>query len=112
MKRLATLDVEILCQGHHRVFVADDVRVFFEKSLAAVQTFKQQVLASLEAEKGDVDRVVLQVKDFEYDHRPNPKQPEPAYLLNTRQGFNISKRYLPPNNTSVLPAFRKQFARY
>ena len=34
MKRLATLDVEILCQGHHRVFVGGDVRVFFEKSLA------------------------------------------------------------------------------
>ena len=84
MKRLATLDVEILCQGHHRVFLGDDVRIFFEKSLAAVETFKEQVLALLEEEKGDVDRVVLRVKDFEYDHRPNPKQPEPAYLLNTR----------------------------
>jgi len=84
IKRLATLDVEILCQGHHRVFVGDDVRVFFESSIAAVEAFKEQVLAWLEEEKGDVDRVVLRVKGFEYDHRPNPKQPEPAYLLNTR----------------------------
>jgi glyoxylase-like metal-dependent hydrolase (beta-lactamase superfamily II) len=84
MKRLATLDVEILCQGHQRVFVGDDVRVFLKKSLKAAQTFKEQVLEWLEEEKGDVDQVVLRVKDFEYDHRPNPKQPEPAYLLNTR----------------------------
>ncbi len=84
MKKLATLDVEILCQGHHRVFVGDDVRIFLKNSIAAVQTFKEQVLIWLEKENGDVDRVVLRVKDFEYDHRPNPKQPEPAYLLNTR----------------------------
>ena len=84
MKRLATLDVDIVCQGHHRVFVGDDAKAIFKKSIAAAQTFKNRVVAWLKEEDGDVDRVVTRVKNFEYDPMPNPKQPETAYLLNTR----------------------------
>ncbi len=84
MKRLATLDVDIVCQGHHRVFVGDDAKAIFEKSIAAAQSFKNKVVAWLKEEGGDVDRVVTRVKNFEYDTMPNPKQPEAAYLLNTR----------------------------
>jgi hypothetical protein len=41
--------------------------------------------AFLVQEKGDVDRVVGLVKAVEWDPRPWPKQPESAYVLNTRQ---------------------------
>ena len=36
----------------------------------------------LTREKGDVGRVVELVKADEYDSRPEPKQPEPAYRIN------------------------------
>ena len=84
MKRLASLDVNIVCQGHHSVFIGDDVGGLFEKSITAAQTFKKKVLEWLDKANGDVDRVVTRVKKFEYDPMPSPKQPEPAYLLNTR----------------------------
>jgi hypothetical protein len=38
----------------------------------------------LDQEHGEVDRVVARVKAQEYDPQPQPKQPEPAYLLNLR----------------------------
>ena len=36
-------------------------------------------------EKGDIGRTVTRVKAVEWDERPLPKQPEHAYVLNTRQ---------------------------
>jgi len=35
-------------------------------------------------EDGDIERTVERVKAEQWDPRPLPKQPEPAYLLNTR----------------------------
>jgi hypothetical protein len=36
-------------------------------------------------ENGDIDQTVSRVKAVQWDNRPWPKQPEPAYILNTRQ---------------------------
>ena len=82
LTRLAALDVEVLCQGHRLVYTGPEVADFFKRSLRTASEFKTQVVDLLTREGGDVRRVVELVKADEYDSRPEPKQPEPAYLIN------------------------------
>jgi 2-aminobenzoylacetyl-CoA thioesterase len=84
LQRLAGLDVDVLCQGHHFVFTDSDVRLHFERAIKAAQEFKDFAESLLETEQGSVDRVVSLIKAYEYDSNPGPKQPERAYLINLR----------------------------
>jgi 2-aminobenzoylacetyl-CoA thioesterase len=85
LKRLATLPVEILCQGHHLVFVGEDtVRDYFARSIREAERLKEHVSDLLRAEKGDVEKVMARIKSEQYDSNPYLKQPEEAYLLNLR----------------------------
>ncbi|MDW7712215.1 MAG: MBL fold metallo-hydrolase [Deferrisomatales bacterium] len=81
--RLRALDVEVLCQGHERVYLGRDAREFFDRSLDAARVYRRRVEELLEVEGGDASRVVARIKTEEYDPLPEPKQPEAAYLLNT-----------------------------
>jgi glyoxylase-like metal-dependent hydrolase (beta-lactamase superfamily II) len=82
LKRLAALDVEVLCQGHHFVYVGAAVKDFFIRSIESAEQFKTRVEELLRAEGGSVERVVARIKAEEHDGKPLPKQPEKAYLLN------------------------------
>jgi glyoxylase-like metal-dependent hydrolase (beta-lactamase superfamily II) len=82
LKRLAGLEVEVLCQGHRLVYTGPEVGDYFRRSIQTALEFREGVLAKLREEKGDVGRVIRRVKADEYDSRPHPKQPEPAYLIN------------------------------
>ncbi|HOC46480.1 MAG TPA: MBL fold metallo-hydrolase [Syntrophorhabdaceae bacterium] len=84
LKRLAALDPDIFCQGHHFVYTGSDVRDFFDMSLEAAFSFRRRVMELLEMEEESVERVVERIKQEEYDVNPGPKQPEKAYLLNLR----------------------------
>lgn len=82
LKRLAALDVEVLCQGHQFVFVGEAVKNFFARSIESTERFKVMVEELLRIEGGSVERVVARIKAEEYDVKPFPKQPEKAYILN------------------------------
>lgn len=83
LKRLAGLEVEILCQGHHRVFVGrDEVKAFFARSLKEAVRFKERVYELLDATKGNIEEVIRLIKQEQYDINWHVKQPEEAYLLN------------------------------
>ena len=82
LERLAGLDAQVLCQGHHLVYTGPDVRAFLQRSLKAARDYKLWVDHLLDEEHGEVRRVMARVKSEEYDPRPMPKQPEAAYLLN------------------------------
>jgi glyoxylase-like metal-dependent hydrolase (beta-lactamase superfamily II) len=82
LRRLAALDVEILTQGHHFVYVGPAVKAFFARSIESAEKFKARVEELLRAEGGSVERVVARIKAEEHDSKPPPKQPEKAYLLN------------------------------
>ena len=82
IERLAKLDVDILCQSHHQVFTGKDARTVINRSIPAALAFKKRVEQLLNEENSQVDKVVARIKSEEYDPQPNPKQPEPAYLLN------------------------------
>jgi glyoxylase-like metal-dependent hydrolase (beta-lactamase superfamily II) len=84
LKRLSALDIHILCQGHHFVFVGKEVRDFLARSIETVERFRDDVERLLKEEKGSIERVVALIKAREYDEKPGPKQPEAAYLLNLK----------------------------
>jgi glyoxylase-like metal-dependent hydrolase (beta-lactamase superfamily II) len=84
VRRLLQLPARVLCQGHTEVFTGPDVRPRLERTLTAALEFREWVERLLDEEQGDEERVAMRVKAGEYDRRPQPKQPEPAYLLNLR----------------------------
>jgi glyoxylase-like metal-dependent hydrolase (beta-lactamase superfamily II) len=85
LKRLAALPVEVLCQGHHYVFVGrDEVKRFFARSLHEAERFKNRVYELLDAESGSIERVMERIKAEQWDVNKGPKQTLPAYLLNLR----------------------------
>jgi glyoxylase-like metal-dependent hydrolase (beta-lactamase superfamily II) len=84
LKRLASLDIDILCPGHHFVFTDDDVKKYFLESIRNAEYFKNHVTELLYTYNKSVDKVVSIIKEEEYDINPGPKQPEEAYLLNLR----------------------------
>ncbi len=82
LTRLAALEVDTLCQGHRLVYTGSEVADYFKRSLRTAPQFKNQVVDLLTREDGDIRRVVERIKADEYDSRPEPKQPEPAYRIN------------------------------
>jgi glyoxylase-like metal-dependent hydrolase (beta-lactamase superfamily II) len=80
--RLASLDVEVLCQGHRYVYTDEDVQLFLDKSRRAALEFKDMVEEFWQREGHDVRQVMARIKEMEYDPLPHPKQPEKAYLAN------------------------------
>ena len=75
----------ILCAGHYAVFTDKDALKHINASFKAATDYLTMAEGFLDQEKGDIDRSVLRIKAVEWDKRPWPKQPESAYLLNTRQ---------------------------
>ena len=90
LRRLAALDVEVLCQGHHFVYVGDAVRDFLGRSLESAVQFRQRVERLLAAEGGSVERVVALMEAEEREGKPLPRQPERAYLI----GLNARVQHL------------------
>ena len=84
LKRLSMLDCDIVCQGHHFVYTGDDVELFFDSSLRSALAFRDHVAELLDAEHGNIEKVVERIKREEYDPNRGPKQPEAAYLLNLK----------------------------
>lgn len=82
LERQASLGARVLCQGHGVVYTDDDATEYLRLSMESARQYKVWVDRLLDEEHGDVARVMARVKEKEYDPRPAPKQPEPAYLLN------------------------------
>jgi 2-aminobenzoylacetyl-CoA thioesterase len=85
LKKIQTMGATILCAGHYAVFTDEDALEHIHASVKAANDYLTMAEGFLDREKGDIDRTVLKVKAVEWDSRPWPKQPESAYLLNTRQ---------------------------
>jgi hypothetical protein len=54
-------------------------------SLESAKDYLAMVEKFLIEESGDLEKVIQRVKAVEWDPKPWPKQPEQAYLLNSRQ---------------------------
>jgi len=84
LRELSKLDVQVLCPGHRAVFTGSDAKDYLRRSLEQAATYVDMVERSLREEEGDIERTVARVKALEWDSKPTPKQPETAYVLNTR----------------------------
>ena len=83
IKRLRRLDAEVLCQGHHFVYVGkEQVKDFFDRSIQTALDFRSMVGRLWEEEKGNMSRVMTRIKESEYDHLSIKEQPEHAYMIN------------------------------
>jgi len=82
LKRLADLDVDVLCQGHNFVYTGKDVEAFFRRSIESALAFEAMVRKFWYEEEGAMSRVIDRIKAVEYDDLPLPKQPEGAYRIN------------------------------
>ena len=102
LKRLASLDAQILCQGHRYVYVDEDVDAFFQRSLQTALEFKAMVEEFWLKEKGDLGRVLQKIKEIEYDPLPTPKQPEPAFVINLEARIKSVLSHLGLEKSSFL----------
>ncbi len=84
MKRLARLDPQVLCLGHWIVLTGPDAGRHIKNSFEQASSYVSMVEGFLLDEMGDIERTVERIKAEQWDPKPLPKQPEPAYLLNTR----------------------------
>jgi glyoxylase-like metal-dependent hydrolase (beta-lactamase superfamily II) len=84
LEKLAGLDLAFVCVGHGGVIAGPDAAGYIQKAASQCADFKNQVERLLDEEHGDMDKVMAKVRACEYDPKPNPKQPEPAYLLNLK----------------------------
>jgi 2-aminobenzoylacetyl-CoA thioesterase len=100
IQRLSELEVDIFCQGHGLIFTGKEAQDFFGRSLKAAQDFRRMVEGFLQEEGGDVQKAVLRVKAVEYDPKPQPKQPEPAYLINIQARVKHLAQLLEKTNKS------------
>ncbi len=82
MKRLADLDVDAICLAHNYVYTGQDAKRYIPKAILQCQQFYDLIKSSLLKFDGDIKRVINVIKAKEYDNKSEPKQPEPAYLLN------------------------------
>lgn len=85
LRKIEKLGAQILCAGHRAVFTDADVVEHIDASFRAAYDFLFMVEGFLVQEKGDINQTVSRVKEVQWNNRPWPKQPEPAYILNTRQ---------------------------
>jgi len=110
LKRLAALPVEVLCQGHHFVFVgAKEASSFFSRSARAAESFREHIYDLLEAGDGTVEQVIARIKGEQYDSNPYVKQLESAYLLNLRaQVTHLAEKHKKQVSGKASPKTRRQ----
>jgi len=84
LEAISRLDVEILCTGHNLVLTGSDAGEYIRQSLDHATEYVDMVERFLREEKRDIDHTIARVKAAEWDLRPLPKQPERAYLMNTK----------------------------
>jgi glyoxylase-like metal-dependent hydrolase (beta-lactamase superfamily II) len=94
LKRLSRLDVDILCLGHRYALSGEDARRYLSRSIAHCLEFRDIVAESLDRERNDLARTVQAIKAWEYDGKPEPKQPEPAYRINLEARVNAVAKHL------------------
>ncbi len=88
------MDANIICLGHYKVFSGRDAQILPDRSLGQAEIFFDLIRQCLKEEKGDMEKTVERVKQKEYDPQPEPKQPEPAYLLNLTAKIAAVKKKL------------------
>lgn len=91
LESLLALRPKTVCLGHAGA-VTQDAPGYLAESLACCDRFYNRVSEVLGETGGDVDAAMAVIRAEEYDTKPFPKQPEPAYLLNLRARIGCVKK--------------------
>ncbi len=94
MEKLAGLRAEVICLGHRYAFTGEDARRYLPRAMAFCRDFRDRVARCWQQERGDMARVLARLKSFEYDGKPEPKQPEAAYVINLEARVRAVLRHL------------------
>jgi len=94
LRRLSALDIDILCLGHRYALTGKDAREYLSRSLAHCLEFRNLVADTLERVNHNFAQTVRLIKEWEYDPKPEPKQPEPAYVINLEARVRAVARHL------------------
>ena len=65
---------------------------YIPKSIASCEAFLKRVEDCFNHETGDLQKVIQQVKKFEYDDKAGPKQLEAAYTLNLEARIKVIQK--------------------
>jgi len=82
LKKLASLQIEILCLGHGFILTGRDAADYMPRAIESCDKFLHLIQSTLEKTGGDEKEAKALIKKMEYDPLPDPKQPDIAYLLN------------------------------
>jgi len=81
---LVKLDVQVLSLGHKLVFTGRDAKDYLKSSLEGADKYVAMAEGFLLTVNGDIEQAAAMVKEAEWASAPSPKQPEYAYMVNTR----------------------------
>ncbi|MBI9083854.1 MAG: MBL fold metallo-hydrolase [Desulfobacterales bacterium] len=82
MEKIRALEIDYLCLGHRGVYTGKDAAAHLTAAAVRCEAFFNTTAAMLHETRGDLKAVIRRIRETEYDVKPSPKQPEPAYLLN------------------------------
>ena len=83
IKRIREKKPKVLVMGHHCV-VQEGLEQFFDTSLSDCIAFRSKIEEYLKEEQMDQEKVVQRIKEDEYLSIRKGKQPEEAFIINTR----------------------------
>lgn len=102
LRRLASLEARVLCQGHRFVYTDEDAAAFLKSAIEAALEFKEMVKDLRDQEGDNLPRIMSRIKAAEYDPLPLPKQPEKAYLVNLEARVRSMLTFLALEKESTL----------
>ncbi|NNL42150.1 MAG: MBL fold metallo-hydrolase [Desulfobacterales bacterium] len=83
IQRIREKKPKVIVMGHHGV-VQEAAEKFFDASISHCKAFREKIEQYLKNERMDQEKVVQRIKEEEYLSLRQGKQPEEAFLLNTR----------------------------
>jgi len=101
VKKLAQLDIEILCLGHDFVYTGADAGEYIKNAVDSCGKFLHLAKTCLEDEQGHLESVMKRIKQIEYDSKEGTKQSESAYTINLKARLNAVQNHLNKNNSQT-----------
>lgn len=98
VKKLAQLDIEILCLGHEYVYTGQDAKRYMKQAVDYCGKFLHLAKTCLEDEQGHMENVMRKIREIEYDNKEGLKQTESAYMINLEARLNAVKKHLDKTN--------------
>jgi glyoxylase-like metal-dependent hydrolase (beta-lactamase superfamily II) len=102
LKRLSGYPFDTLLFAHNYFYTDTDAHTFFNHAIKLGYSFQKRLLELLDRYGSDLDSACQIVKQEEYDQIKDPKQPEPAYLLNLKAKLNAVDKWRLTQSTNDI----------